>query len=77
MNSTEILADNVRRLMDSRGWKQTALADRAGISQKAVSNILSAKSNVTLDTLDRLAAVFGVSGHWLCIPIEDWPKTAA
>lgn len=77
MTSTDILAANVRHLMNAKGWTQTALADRAGISQKAVSNIVNAQNTVTLDTLDRIAAVFGVSGHWLCIPIEDWPRTAA
>lgn len=77
MTSTEILAANVSHLMAGRGWSQSALAERAGISQKAVSNIVNAHQSVTLDTLDRIAAVFGVSGHWLCIPIEDWPRTAA
>lgn len=77
MGSTDILAANVRHLMTGRKWTQADLAKRAGISQKSVSNVLRAETAVTLDTLDRIGAVFGVAGHWLCIPIEDWPKTAA
>mgnify|MGYP005605420249 CR=1 FL=1 len=46
-------------------------------SHAAAENIINAQTTVTLDTLDRIAAVFGVSGHWMCIPIEDWPRTAA
>jgi transcriptional regulator with XRE-family HTH domain len=76
MTSAEILSANVRQLMQNKGWTQVALAERAQISQKTISNIVSANQPVTLDTLDRVAAAFGVAGHWLCIPLVDWPRAA-
>ncbi|WP_427501353.1 helix-turn-helix domain-containing protein [Methylomonas sp. MED-D] len=43
MNAQEILATNLRRLMDHYGYSQTDVAAKAGVSQKNVSDILRAR----------------------------------
>ncbi|WP_256807645.1 helix-turn-helix domain-containing protein [Bradyrhizobium sp. Bra64] len=56
----KLLARNVLRLRKDRGWSQDELAARLGIEQMAVSLIENARSNPTLETLEAIAACFGV-----------------
>lgn len=72
MNTSNVLAENLRLLMAERGWSQAALAKRCGLSQQTISKALRCDASVTLDSLDKLAAAFGLAGHWLCIPVADW-----
>ena len=60
MGSRLVVARNVIRLRMRSGITQTALARRVGTSQPRIAQIESAQANVTLDTLDRIAAAFGV-----------------
>jgi transcriptional regulator with XRE-family HTH domain len=55
------LAGNVRRLRQARGQSQTALAEAAGISRRMIVGIERDGANVSLSTLDRLAAALGTS----------------
>ncbi|WP_251976118.1 helix-turn-helix domain-containing protein [Salinicola avicenniae] len=59
------VAANVRRLRLARGESQQALAERAGISRRMLVNIEKGDVNVSLGTLDRLAAALGVAFHAL------------
>ncbi|WP_420129798.1 helix-turn-helix domain-containing protein [Longimicrobium sp.] len=60
MGSRLVIARNVIRLRVRSGITQTALAQRVGTSQPRIAQIESAQANVTVDTLDRVAAAFGV-----------------
>lgn len=42
------------------GWSQARLAEAAGISQSAVSQVETGDLNVTMATLDKLATALGV-----------------
>lgn len=55
------VAGNVRRLRQERGLSQSALAERSGISRRMIVAIESDEANVSLSSLDRLAAALGVS----------------
>lgn len=54
------LGRNVARLRKEKGWTQDELAAKLGIEQMAVSLIENARSNPTLETLEAMAACFGV-----------------
>jgi ribosome-binding protein aMBF1 (putative translation factor) len=60
LGSRLVVAGNVQRLRVQRGWTQTQLAAELGVKQPRVAEIESARANVQLDTIDRLARVFGV-----------------
>lgn len=60
MGSRLVIARNVLRLRVRAGITQTELARRVGTSQPRIAQIESAQANVTVDTLDRIAAAFGV-----------------
>jgi transcriptional regulator with XRE-family HTH domain len=55
------VAANVRRLRQAAGLSQAALADAAGLSRRMLVHIESGNTNVSLSSLDRLAAVLGAS----------------
>jgi DNA-binding XRE family transcriptional regulator len=60
MGSRLTIARNVLRLRVRSGISQTALARRVGTSQPRIAQIEAARANVTVDTLDRIAAAFSV-----------------
>ncbi|MDB4947542.1 MAG: hypothetical protein JWM27_191 [Gemmatimonadetes bacterium] len=60
LGSRAVVAENVVRLRVQRGYTQTQLAHALGVTQPRVAEIESARANVQVDTLDRLASVFGV-----------------
>jgi transcriptional regulator with XRE-family HTH domain len=55
------VAGNVRRLRQARRLSQAALAENAGISRRMIVGIERDGANVSLSTLDRLAAALGTS----------------
>jgi ribosome-binding protein aMBF1 (putative translation factor) len=60
LGSRLVVARNVMRLRMQRGFTQQQLALELGVKQPRVAQIESAAANLQIDTLDRLAAVFGV-----------------
>jgi transcriptional regulator with XRE-family HTH domain len=62
-SSREVLAhvaSNVRRLRQARDLSQAGLAELSGISRRMIVSIETGEANVSLSTLDRLAAALGV-----------------
>ena len=60
---TEVLAHvaaNVRRLRQARGMSQSALAAASGISRRMIVAVENDEANLSLSSLDRLAAALGV-----------------
>lgn len=65
------LARNIKLLMDDRGWNQTELADRAGVSQKHVSNLLAMRKDPQLSRIEKIARAVGVRTWQLMMPELD------
>jgi transcriptional regulator with XRE-family HTH domain len=66
-----IVARNLRALRAAADMSQEALARRAGISQRAVSNAERAEQSPTLDTLAALAKAFRVPTFALFLDSPD------
>jgi ribosome-binding protein aMBF1 (putative translation factor) len=60
LGSRLVVARNVMGLRIQRGLTQQQLAQALGVKQPRIAQIESASANLQIDTLDRLAAVFGV-----------------
>ena len=60
LGSRLTVAKNVIRLRVQRGYTQQRLAGEMGVKQPRIAEIESARANCQIDTLDRLARVFGV-----------------
>ncbi|HET7315323.1 helix-turn-helix domain-containing protein [Salinisphaera sp.] len=65
------VAANVRRLRAAAGLSQAALAEAAEVSRRMLVNIEKGDVNVSLNTLDRLAAVLDVAFYTLVAPPEN------
>ncbi len=59
-NVLEHVSENVRRLRRAAGLSQEALATTAGVSRRMLVGIEGGDVNVSLATLDRIAAALGV-----------------
>lgn len=68
LGSRLVVARNVMRMRIQRGWTQQQLARELGVSQPRIAQIESASANLQIDTLDRLAAVFGIEPARLLQP---------
>lgn len=68
------MARNLHALMELHGYKQEPLAEKAGVSQRTIGNMLDPEGPATrIDNVDAVAAVFGLDGWHLIMPnlIED------
>lgn len=54
------VGSNVRRIRQERGLSQAGLSEMSGISRRMIVSIESGEANVSLSTLDRLAAALTV-----------------
>jgi transcriptional regulator with XRE-family HTH domain len=68
--SSEILAQNVRRLRVVRGISQQGLADASGISLYAIKNIELAKGISRVNTIRKIAKALNARLRDLFIPIR-------
>ena len=60
LGSRLVVARNVMRLRMQRGLTQQQLAQELGVKQPRIAQIESTAANLQIDTIDRLAAVFGI-----------------
>lgn len=64
----EVLAANTRALMKRRGWTQTQVASKAGLSQTHVGNVLRREVDPTTAVLAGLGKAFGLPSWLLLVP---------
>lgn len=55
-----LLAVNVLRLRNERGWSQEALAFEAGLHRTFVAHVERQARNISIDNIERIAAALGV-----------------
>ena len=70
------LIENVRKLAKRQRLSMNRLADAAGVSRGALSDILNSVQSPTLTTLEKLAAALGVPAGKLLLP-QDATETPA
>lgn len=64
-----VLAANLVRLRQDRGWSQEALAFECGLHRTFVGHVELQRRNISLDNLERLAKAFEVPVWTLLMPI--------
>lgn len=77
LNATNVLAQNLDRLMESRGWGLVETATRSGVSKSAISNIRNYRDrgdkHPTTETVEALAKAFGLQAWQLMCPVAAQP----
>ena len=71
MNFAEISCENVRALLQARGWSLRRLAEEAGLSASTLSEALRSRHGLSVDALCRVAQAMGVTVEALCSPTFD------
>lgn len=59
-SARELLALNVLRLRNKRGWSQEALAMEAGLHRTFIAHVERQARNISIDNIERIATAFGV-----------------
>jgi len=55
-----LLAVNVLRLRNERGWSQEALAFEAGLHRTFIAHVERQARNISIDNIERIATALGV-----------------
>ena len=63
-----ILAENLKYLTEREGITGRALAKKCDIADKTVGNIINARNSPTIETVDKIAAFFGLELWQLTLP---------
>ncbi|HIW75958.1 helix-turn-helix transcriptional regulator [Gordonibacter sp.] len=60
-NSAKNLGLRIKELRDSKGWTQVECAEYLGFHPSYIARVELGGKNVTLATIDKIAAGFGIS----------------
>lgn len=63
-SAAALFGHKLRKLRDSRGWTQEALADRVGCTLDMISKIEVAKRAATLEMADKFDRIFGTDDYF-------------
>jgi len=55
-----IVAENVRKILDTRGLKQKAVAEKAGYTEQQFSNLLCGRKRIETEDIMRLCQALNV-----------------
>ena len=58
--------ENVKKLRKARGWTQTELGEKIGVSKNSISAWEQGKSEPKGESLSKLADLFGCTTDYLC-----------
>ncbi len=67
----EIVAANLTRLLTQRGLSQNQLAVKCGLNQTTVGHVRRAEVAAQVDSLERIATVFGLQPWQMLVPDLD------
>lgn len=70
------LKNAIEKLMDEKKIRRVDIARESGLSKSFITELLhndekKRKTGITIDTLERIASVFGLSGSQLLMIIEQ------
>lgn len=68
------IGKKLKELRLSRGWKQTDVAGKVGLSRPAISNIESGKRALTLSTLQRFCEVYNIDISYFGISTDSYDE---
>ena len=70
------VAANVKLLMEAAGWNQTQLAEKSGVAQRTISNLLRPETgSSTIETVAAVAAALGTEA-WVLMLDDITPELA-
>ncbi|WP_169891053.1 helix-turn-helix domain-containing protein [Litchfieldia alkalitelluris] len=74
MNTGKVLGERIRRFRKKKKWSQADLAEKVGVSNTFMGNIERGEKPFSLETLEKIATVLGITLYELLIHAEDLGK---
>jgi len=74
MLNKEKIGKQLKELRNSRGWRQSEVADKTGLSRPAISNIEAGKRALTLTTLQKFCEVYQVDISYFGIETNNYDE---
>ena len=72
MPTKQVVIENIRRLMSHNEDTTYSLAERSGVPQSTVVNMLSGKHKISIETTEQIAQAYGLEGwHLLMRNLSD------
>lgn len=68
------IGKQLKELRISRGWRQSEVADKTGLSRPAVSNIEAGKRALTLSTLQKFCNVYSINISYFGIKTDNFDE---
>ena len=65
MPTKQVVIENIRRLMAHNEDTTYSLAERSGVPQSTVVNMLSGKHKISIETTEQIAQAYGLEGWHL------------
>jgi transcriptional regulator with XRE-family HTH domain len=72
MKTNVLLGKRLRALREKRGWSQEYCAEQCGLHRTYIGAVERGERNVTLDTVDKIASAFGMTGREL-LTVKESP----
>ncbi len=66
----EILAQNMKRYREAKGWKKSDLARHSGIDASHISNIENGKKRIGLELMEKIALALGIEPFEMIRPYD-------
>ena len=63
MVNKKVLGENLRKLREGSGYNQESIAKFLGLDQTMISKIENGERSISVEMLDKLSSLFGVSTH--------------
>lgn len=68
------IGKQLKELRISRGWRQSEVSDKTGLSRPAISNIEAGKRALTLSTLQKFCEVFQVDISYFGLETNNYDE---
>lgn len=68
------IGKQLKELRISRGWRQSEVADKTGLSRPAISNIEAGKRALTLSTLQKFCEVYKIDISYFGIETNNFDE---
>lgn len=67
MGIDELFSENLKALMQEKGWNATEVANRCGLTRPYISLLLKNERQPTVSSLEKIARAFGMEGWQLIV----------
>ncbi len=66
--TVEVFRENLRNLINEKGWSNRGLERKSGVSDRMIGKVLNGESKPSVEIAEKLAKPFGLTGWQMLLP---------